>query len=628
MFETAYTRYYPYAYKTYGDGDSCFIENTAPAACEAAYFSSACNPRKNPVIGYPAYDSRCRNWYQLALSPRAHTPSTGTNSSSGDQQLMSVVQFQYPRVSSGGVLVTTAVAPVLLPHINYSSTSNRSSSGEGWNDTSYSIVGVMSINVLAATLSTSVNEFRILDTGYVFLVDARNVSAVVLHPLLSSSCTTLRCCEPGFTDLEYALFEEKVLQPLQRASDRLTAEEPQVSGYTKSGREFRFATAAVKHGTVDYVLVATVPLSEVLQVSTGVEKSINNSNTGIIIAACFTLFFFVCVIAYATSYIVQGIVGPVQELTLICDRIAGGDLTASNLPATASSSDMQLLLRVFSDMLTALRFGSDSHARGDINAAKKVFEDALVLYTATDQLKGIGACHNNLGAVYMAMGEFDAAKKHFTEAVTLAERATCQAAEVLQNTISRQRLFQQPCCPAPAPATQSVVRIPVARATTGAVACDSVDAYCVHDIASVQGAQPCTLPTNETDVRVYAGKRFHQTDSSAVSSEVSSAASSAAKQSLTRQQQLLSDRRGNLALLLIAQEKYADAFLLLEELMEDDRKTGYIRGCVIKQGNLGNLYLKQGTVNSKLLFFIHLFILFFVVMIPTKAKSLLQSVYF
>jgi hypothetical protein len=75
------------------------------------------------------------------------------------------------------------------------------------------------------------------------------------------------------------------------------------------------------------------------------------------------------------------------------------------------------------------------------------------------------------------------------------------------------------------------------------------------------------------------------------------------------------------------EERYADAFAILEKQMEIDKKAGYIRGCVIKQvlirmtalpimtlyhcaiylidlqysytqGTLGNLYLKQGEISS------------------------------
>lgn len=63
---------------------------------------------------------------------------------------------------------------------------------------------------------------------------------------------------------------------------------------------------------------------------------------------------------------------------------------------------------------------------------------------------------------------------------------------------------------------------------------------------------------------------------------------------LRRAQKTLSDRRGNLALLYIAQERYPEAFQLLESCMQDDKQHGYIRGCVVKQGNMGHLFMKQG----------------------------------
>ena len=46
------------------------------------------------------------------------------------------------------------------------------------------------------------------------------------------------------------------------------------------------------------------------------------------------------------------------------------------------------------------------------------------------------------------------------------------------------------------------------------------------------------------------------------------------------------------------ENKYIAAFEILEKLLEDDKKHGYIRGLVVKQGTLGQYYLKQGEVKS------------------------------
>ena len=63
--------------------------------------------------------------------------------------------------------------------------------------------------------------------------------------------------------------------------------------------------------------------------------------------------------------------------------------------------------------------------------------------------------------------------------------------------------------------------------------------------------------------------------------------------SVARMNCTISDRRGNLALLRIQEQKYPEAFALLEKSMEADKASGYIKGCVVKQGTLGQLYLAQ-----------------------------------
>jgi hypothetical protein len=56
---------------------------------------------------------------------------------------------------------------------------------------------------------------------------------------------------------------------------------------------------------------------------------------------------------------------------------------------------VQILLEAFSGMVTALRFGSESYAAGDMRKATGAFEDALQLYSSIGNARGIGIAHNN-----------------------------------------------------------------------------------------------------------------------------------------------------------------------------------------------------------------------------------------
>ena len=61
---------------------------------------------------------------------------------------------------------------------------------------------------------------------------------------------------------------------------------------------------------------------------------------------------------------------------------------------------------------------------------------------------------------------------------------------------------------------------------------------------------------------------------------------------------ILSDRKGNLAVIYLQQNRFVDAFRLLEKLLLQDRNDDYTIGKVAKLGTLGHYYLKQGEIAS------------------------------
>jgi tetratricopeptide (TPR) repeat protein len=463
--DTNFTRLYPYSFKSYGVPDSCFIDDTAAPQCFHSYHNSKCGDPSLP--NYPLYDPVCRSWYQLGALSSA---------------LPNLVYFQKPRVSSSGASVISAIIQV-----------RRGASSTG------ALYGVINLSVKSDQLSNSINSFKILKSGYVFVVDARNASTVILHPKLTATCSSLRCVESQFSDFEFAIFDSTVLQPIQNGGTDFAV------SYKKNGQSWRLSISYVNYETIEYAIIATVPLEEIMKPSKDVEDNISRTIVSIIIAASFCCFAFIAVIVYVIFVVAGSTSSTLEHLTKLTAEICEGNLSAT-IEVTgdgASSLDMVVILNTFSSLLTALRFGSESYARGDSNRAKTVFEDALKLYTATNNQKGIGACHNNLGAVCTSLEMFKEAKSHYEAAIQLAEEA-------------------------------------VSRATDNGL--------------------------SEADI--FGAKRT------------------------------LSDRRGNLAMLLLAMKDYPSAFEILDSAIESDKKMGYIRGCVIKQGNMGHLYNEQGEVKS------------------------------
>lgn len=71
-----------------------------------------------------------------------------------------------------------------------------------------------------------------------------------------------------------------------------------------------------------------------------------------------------------------------------------------------------------------------------------------------------------------------------------------------------------------------------------------------------------------------------------------------AAKELVRAKQVLSDRKGNLVVIYLQQNRFVEAFRVLEEVLVQDRSNMYFRGLVVKHGTLGHYYLKQGELAS------------------------------
>ena len=63
---------------------------------------------------------------------------------------------------------------------------------------------------------------------------------------------------------------------------------------------------------------------------------------------------------------------------------------------------------------------------------------------------------------------------------------------------------------------------------------------------------------------------------------------------LRRAKETLSDRKGKLVVIYLQQNRFVEAFRVLEEVLVQDRSNMYFRGLVMKHGTLGHYYLKQG----------------------------------
>lgn len=476
-----FTRYLPYVPTTANSNPtSCAISETASDVCAAKYMNSRCASLNYP--SFPAYDARCRSWFALAK-----------NKADPAQ-----VYFQYPRISSSGQYVLTGVVPIRAVNV---------AQGE--------FRGVLNANFLISMLSDSMNALSILQSGYSYLVDATNTSVLIVHPNASASCGLLSCAE-NFDAAEWAAFQSNFLSPIQTGEhvDLLPDE------YMKGGRSWRIIVRRIEVGSVHYALVMTVPNSEVLRASESTSDAIDEATIALIEIFVICMALFACSLLFLAQRLIRSVVTPINDLRAILEKTLNEDYE-SELPDSASSLDMKLLLEAFSQLLVSLRFGSDSYAHGDQQHARQVFTDALRVFSATHNVRGIGKSLNNLAAVELALGNF-----------TVAEDLYQRAIAIVQSLLAKQ---------------------PSANRTT--------DRKVDPDSDPEVGAE---VVAEETRCL----------------------------------QRLLSDREGNLAMCYLERGECDRAFAMLERLLEEDKRNLYIRGCVVKQGSLGQYYLRRGDVSS------------------------------
>jgi len=145
---------------------------------------------------------------------------------------------------------------------------------------------------------------------------------------------------------------------------------------------WRLAYSSVSYGTVDYVVVLTVPQDEVQAAAVAIQAAIKAAVGGMIAAFVIVMLVFIAGVAYFSLQVVNAIVDPIVKLSDILALVQQDDLR-SDVPREASSYDMSTLLRAFVDFMVALRAASELYGKGDRYKAKLAYEQALELYTTS-----------------------------------------------------------------------------------------------------------------------------------------------------------------------------------------------------------------------------------------------------
>jgi len=309
---------------------------------------------------------------------------------SADEKYM----YFLPRTSSHHEYVTTAVVPIRNKH-------NK-------------MLGVLNSNYNCHLIQDAFNHLKILGSGYVFLIDKTNASNIIIHPHASSECNRVECAEK-FSDQtdDYKHFKERVLDPIQFST-------PPSNTYMKNGNLWWLKCTDVGFEKEIYTLIAVVPYNEVDQASQKTDKSIKQAVTAMIIVFVISTAGFLVFFLFFVQKLIAFIVHPVADLRELCMLIKNDDLDVQ-IPTESTSLDMKVLLSAFSGLVIALRFGSDSYARGNNKRARAVFSDALQLFESIANQRGIGASMNNLAAVELCDGNYERAEDLYFKSIENAE---------------------------------------------------------------------------------------------------------------------------------------------------------------------------------------------------------------
>ena len=140
----------------------------------------------------------------------------------------------------------------------------------------------------------------------------------------------------------------------------------------------------------------------------------------VIILAVMTPFIFLLLI-YASKKVVDGVLSPLERLRELCQSLRKQSMDL-NIPLQASSKDMKVLLKSFSEFVVSNLFSSTSSERRDYSIEDlKFLYEALSILKTTGNRRGEGACLNNIGSIHFSYSDFVRAADCFGRSICIAE---------------------------------------------------------------------------------------------------------------------------------------------------------------------------------------------------------------
>lgn len=415
-------RQFPYAHQTTGLAKTRYAAKaTPPFATEGGAI-------------YHGYDPRKRPWYAEAKYKKTL-----------------IVSAPYVYSTPPFPIGITVAKPILHPV-----------TGE--------LFGVIGFDVTVSLLESVILSSTILYNGYAFLLNTEGRS--VVYPCsrfkTSETCQTHHRCawknkngketcstpdKSFYSNLEFDASQSQDVVNLKTFDTDFWSSKMKVlkQGFgtyykydstTKKNTMWHIAYAPIK--VSNYILALVVPDEDIQLPSTIVSSSIGAGiaaqvSTYIIVTAV-GLFLFLLVLKRVSHIVVK----PVNSLKQVIDLIiadlnrqkedggqAAFQLNISELikEEDEACKEVSMMKDSFEYMVTALRVGKRAFAKNDLNAAQKVYDDALTMYQNLNNPKGIGICNFNCGATSHRrwlksdkkdMAAYEHAMHYYTRSINIA----------------------------------------------------------------------------------------------------------------------------------------------------------------------------------------------------------------
>jgi len=197
-----------------------------------------------------------------------------------------------------------------------------------------------------------------------------------------------------------------------------------------------------------FAIGITVPQSDVYAPFRETKSSINKGLAGATAILCVLIGVIGFGVLYVATRIANSVVVPVNIMLHAVRSLNNRNFAALSLRLDQDTSpEMSVLMRVFRQMATVVRFANVSLQGGDLGVAQASYEEALQLFTALGNKKGIGVCHNNLGNVHLLQAQkllardgprSEPAAAQFRQAVELFDDACEDARAQLDEQTNKQ----------------------------------------------------------------------------------------------------------------------------------------------------------------------------------------------